>query len=238
MINSNFRNIIIEDKNYKLAKTWSVVFSGLFDLCFSSAITIIISLIFHHLHIESTLLLSLLIVLSFIIMIIYYLIIPYFCKTKTLGRLIFRIKLYCKNGIKFKHLLIREAFIIFIPWFIGIFTNLFLLVYFHVDINSIFIEPTSKEQSISLFIFRFTSTIYSIWYLILLVGLLIDKNNQLFYDYKLKIYMLTKVSEEKQSKDKENELITQKEKHIHLGNNQPGNIDDKALKDIDKLEDI
>ncbi len=244
LINKLFKDIKINNYYYNLAKTWKIILARIFDLFLSSIIPIILTFIFFikpsKNKIDNYFVFPfLLLLIGFICLIIYFLIIPYFGNSKTLGRLIFGILLYHENKIKFKHIFIREIFIIFIPWFIGITTNLLCCLIFKINIGKELDNNSNNiaQNSPVIWILKFTSTFYFIWYFIMIISIIFDKKNQVFYDYKMKIFMLSKVSKIEFIKNKNNkEINREKNPHIHLSIDQPGNINRDALDEIDELE--
>ena len=232
---------IINNKKYKLSKLWKIVLARIFDIIISSILPILIGTIFNIITfkygVNIFILPIILLFFGFGWLFIYFVVIPYFCKTQTLGRFLFNIILYRESKITILNIFTRELFIIFIPWFVGVGTNLISFLIFKVDINNIFnsSSPGNANSETVMFIVQITSTFYSIWYCFIFIGLFIDKRNQILYDYKMKILMLSKYTEIKVENDI-NEKITSNEEHIHLKKNQPGNISDEALKEIDELK--
>ncbi len=227
-------DFIIDNKVYNIATKKRIFFARFFDLVFSSIPTIILAVIFqsfiHHfknIYIAPLILL----IVGFVWLVFYFILIPWLCKTKTLGKLFFGLILYKenKNKIKLWEILIREIFIIFIPWIVGVCTNIIAFLVFKIDINNI----TNNSQT--LLIMRITTSFYVVWYLFMIIGLFIDKKNQLFFDFHLKIYILSFIKDNNLNLNNDSKL-SKSDLHIHLKYDQPGNIDDDVLKELSDME--
>lgn len=228
-----------EFETYCLAKPWKRISARIIDIIIVSLIPGIISLIWFFLDkstINSWKSLIIMIIINYVIFIIYFLLIPWKFNGQTIGKKIFKIKLVHQENKKilFKTIFLREIILIFIPVtliMIGILlTNIFLQ-------NNI--GNVSENKIISFWINVLIRIIYSFifaWYLGIIISIKFDKRHQLFYDYKSAIYIINEKPLLKKPNPQEIKKETDKKfVHIHLGTNQPGNIEKKDLKEINDL---
>lgn len=93
----------------------------------------------------------------------------------------------------------------------------------------------TNKNPIALIIIRTITTIYFLWYIGLIFGLVLNPNHQILFDRHFHLFTVKKNPISKKEPKEPKKLITRKTKHIHLQENQPGNISDEILKEIDEL---
>ncbi len=240
MQHKKIKIIQINNTEYKIAKVSLIVFARILDIFFSSLFLIAISFIFKPIVNHSQVAFIIILIFSaFIFLFFYFVILPFYTKTKTLGRLILGIKIYNPNKIKFHYILLRELMIIFIPWFIGITINLIIVFLLKININQIF-NPSklNGNEKAALLFLKISSTFIIFWYIFMFIGLIIDKNNQLFFDFKMQNFLIKKSNVLITNKNIDNNSISKEINHIHLAHNQPGNINIDALDEIIYADEI
>jgi len=157
----------------------------------------------------------------------YFTLIPFWFNY-TLGRLICRIKfINIESKIKFKILFLREFIVIMIPYLaISIFNFVVLLIY---KINILQLDQKIKLPQTILFLISGFNFAIMIYYSLLLISIILDKNNQISIDYKFNLFFVRLIKNKKIIKTKTNY-------HVHLGTNLPCNISKENLDAIKKMK--
>lgn len=233
---------------YQLAPLWKVFFARLIDIIIVSIVPFLTSWFIYPNNLYWWVWVKTLFVhcVAFFFLFFYFILIPYFFNGCTFGKFIIRIRIICpaKKKIFFWSIMYRELFIIFIPWFLIIASNLiityiFKFDYFKVDNTNVFLN-LNNSNNISIwvhYIVRIVSFINLFWYITLLLIYKLDKKHQLFFDVQLGIYVINypAIVKDEIKKLKNSDTITREQIHIHLKDIQPGNIDDSSLKEIEDL---
>lgn len=220
---------------HQLARPLSVIFVRFFDIILANLIPLVLTLTMKYWGRVQTIWAPILVIsVTFVIFFLYFVLIPYFWDGKTIGKFCFQIKLVTNEAkLKLAVIFTRELFIIFLPWFVVLLTNLSLSLIFEVSLIDLF--RTTNKNPIALIIIRTITTIYFLWYLGLIFGLVLNPNHQILFDCHFNLFIVKKNPIPKKTPTVPKKLITRKTKHIHLQENQPGNISDEILKEIDKL---
>lgn len=226
-----------ELETYYLARTWKRILARILDIIFASLIPGLISLIWFltdKTAINNWKPLFIIITINYMVLILYFIIIPWKFSGQTLGKRIFLIKLSHQNNekISFKSIALRETILVFIPITLTMLSIVLTSIFLGTNIANINEKTTS-----GFWINILTRTIYSFvfaWYLGIMITTKIDKKHQLFYDRKYQIYITNKHPLLKKLNSQEikrnNNII-----HIHLKNQQPGNIKQEGLDEIKDL---
>lgn len=229
-----FNNNLDYDQ-YHLAKMSVRIIARLLDIIFSSIIPLIFTFTLNYwfgkVYYESILLIA----ITFVDLVGYFILIPYYCAGKTLWKWILQIKLVSfQNKIKFWNLCLREFIIIFFPWLVALIVNLINYFVFGANLKYLF-DKSYNGSSIATLISRLAVTFYFLWFVCLSVITGIDKKHQFFIDIKFEIYVVKKNIKVKENQFEHDKLISRKTDHIHLQKDQPGNIDNEILKEIEDL---
>ncbi len=176
----------------------------------------------------------LLIIIGFIWLVFYFIIIPYIFDGRTFCKILFKIILYKQDNQKIKllNIIIRESILIFIPWIIGVVVNAINFLIFKINFT---FDSTNYNQTTILLI-RLSTTFYFLWYLFIILGVYIDRKNQLYFDFKMNIYVLKYIEKIKDINNTNNKTISHNENHVHLLKNQPGNLDENVIKELEEIE--
>lgn len=220
---------------YNLAKVSVRIIARALDIIFSSIIPLVFTFTLNYwigkVYYEPILLVA----ITFVDLVVYFILIPYYGAGKTLWKWILQVKLISSlNRIKFWTLCLREFFIVFLPWLIALIVNLINYFVFSVNLADLFKDP-SKYSAVSILISRLAVTFYFLWFVCLSIIIGVDKCHQFFIDIKFEIYVVKKKAKVKENKSENDKLITRKTDHIHLKKDQPGNIDNEVLKEIEDL---
>ncbi|WP_381415335.1 RDD family protein [Spiroplasma endosymbiont of Anurida maritima] len=171
-------------------------------------------------------------VINLVFVIFYFSVIPIFWKGKTLFKWIFRFRLYSYNKVTKWYIYFLREFYFTLPYLVITSLNIFLLNYYQEDMLSaingddVFLLTKILIQSIITFI--------SLWTFVIYTSLFISKKNQYIFDKKLKVFNVYIKPVEHQQTINNNDIINKDYHHIHLGDNQPGNIDER---EIDKIKE-
>ncbi len=220
---------------HQLARPVRVIFVRFFDIILASLIPLLLTLKMKHWDQVQTIWAPILVIsFTFVLFFLYFILIPYFWDGKTIGKFCFKIKLVTSEAkLKLAVIFTRELFITFLPWFVVLLTNLILNLIFEVSLSDLFRK--NNKNPIALIIIRTITTIYFLWYLGLIFGLVLNPNHQILFDRHFHLFIVKKNPIHKKEPKVPKKLITRKTKHIHLQEKQPGNISDEILKEIDEL---
>ncbi|AUM62346.1 RDD family protein [Spiroplasma monobiae] len=217
---------IIEKSSHNLVQPHlgRIFFARLFDLIVCSIPTLILTFL-NPITDLKTLFINL--PVSQIVLFIYFILLPYFWKGNTIGKLIFSLRLIKDNNkkIKMKEIFFREFYFLYIPLVIQLVIQLIIgLIIFTSD------DP-ENIKSLSFIVTTIRNigfTFLAIWFIYIPITIYLQKEHISAVDLKLntKVYYLEKVL-----------IINKREKsknHIHLQKDRPGNFD---LEEIDKIID-
>ncbi|AUB31155.1 RDD family protein [Spiroplasma floricola] len=211
----------LEKSSHKLVKPHlgRIFLSRLFDIIICSIPTIVLSFL-NPIHDWKTFLIN--IPISQTILFLYFILIPYFLKGNTLGKLIFnlRLKKEDESKIKLKDIFFREFYFLYIPLLFQIVVQI---------IMGIIIFTNSKDTDLN-FVLKIINSIgytfLAMWFIYIPLTIYLQKENISSIDLKLntRVYYLEKI------------LVFEKKevnkKHVHLENEKPGKID---ISEIDKI---
>lgn len=226
-----------EFESYYLAKTWKRITAKIIDIILVSLIPGVVTLIWFLIDRSSANNWKALLIMMFfnyLLFILYFVVLPWKFNGQTLGKKMLFIKLAHETDDKvfFKHLLLREIILIFIPLTLTMLAVLLTSIFLQSNVTDIDDKTTSRFW-ISVLVRVIYSFIFA-WYLGIMITLKVDKKHQLFYDRKFHIYVTNKeplLKKLNAQESKENSNIV----HIHLGTKQPGNISQEELNEIKNL---
>lgn len=175
---------------------------------------------------------AVLIAVTFVVLILYFLVIPLFWKSQTLAKMMCGIRLVAKEPpIKFRTMLYRECIIIFIPWLIQLISDLIISLVLKVPFNHLLSNDPGNKTAYLLF--RITSVVVLVWYLYLIVAICFDPEHQFVLDRHFMLFIVKRRPLKKQNLGDVPKPMGRDQSHIHLQNDQPGNISDEELKAIE-----
>ena len=223
--------------DYNISNSARIIFARFFDFVLSSIIPLVLALTYNHWHLKIYFAVLIILLVTLILLIIYFIVTPYYWNGMTLMKWVFRIKLFQPKTTKIKllHIINRELIIVFIPWFIVLINSLVISSILEISFGHIFANPTSVPK-VAIVFTNIASIFYLLWYLGLIINLIATKTHQIAIDKKYTLFIIN-IKPLKEIKTKKKLLITSKEKHVHLSLNQPGNIDDLLLDNLDKKKD-
>lgn len=221
-------------ETYKIAQTWKRIIARIFDVIIVSIIPFVIGLgiSLGDNNNQEWWKIIIVFIINIITVIIYFIIIPWKCHGQTVGKLIFQIKLVnaSNENLTLKQLFYREMFLVFIPLGLTLGIILFLSLTFNINIGTIKFNNTLNFWKNILI--RVMVSFDFAWYCGIMIVTKIDKYHQLFYDRRVKNYVINKKPIIKKINVKQEK---HNEPHIHLAYSQPGNISDDELENIHNL---
>lgn len=166
--------------------------------------------------------------ISFFVIFFYFILLAYWLKGNTIGKLIVRIRLIKKNKSKvtFKECFLRELYHLLCPFLFQLVMQIIAVIIFT------FLNSDGKSITYSTLGMVFVSlgnAFYLVWFFYVSFTIMIQQDHQSAIDCKLKIYC---VMQKKEVKTKENLVVNLNKDHIHLEKKKPGQFD---IKEIDKL---
>ncbi|WHQ37582.1 RDD family protein [Spiroplasma sp. SV19] len=225
-----------EDYNlHQLARPLRVILVRFFDIILASVLPLILTLTMNSWDAQRTVWAPIVVIgVTFCLFFCYFVLLPYFWDGKTIGKFLFQIKLVnAEQKLKLGVIFTRELFIIFLPWFIVLLTNLSLNLIFHVNLGDLF--RTTNKNPTALIVIRIVTTIYFLWYLGLIFAVVLNPNHQILFDRHFHLFNVRTKPIVKKQKKAPKKTITRDTEHVHLRKDQPGNISDEVLKEIDEL---
>ncbi|AHF60758.1 hypothetical protein P344_01850 [Spiroplasma mirum ATCC 29335] len=226
-----------DEYNYhQLSRPLRIIFARFLDLILSSIIPLVLSLTMRQWNPNHNVWAPIVaIIATFIIFFFYFVIIPYVWTGKTLGKWLMRITLVTTNNkLRMNVIFTRELFIIFIPWFVELIFNFVFDVIFKVNLGEI-LAGRSETSQIASIVMKIVTTFYFLWYLGLVFGVYLNKNHQILFDKHFNLFIVKIKPNQVKKPKKKREAITRNKEHVHLKRDQPGNISDEALKEIEDL---
>ncbi|MDQ7982636.1 MAG: RDD family protein [Spiroplasma sp.] len=239
MVSLNIMNGALENiENYALARTWKRICARIFDIFIVSLIPGIITLSWYLINktsVNNWISVLIMIIINFLIIIIYFLIIPWKFNGQTLGKKIFLIKLTNENNqaITFKSIFLREIFLVFIPVLLTMLAILITSLVLNANIANVD-DKTSGGFWINVLVRVIFSFVFA-WYLGIMITIKVDKKHQLFYDRKNHLYVINKYPIVNKSNFSRQEQNQEPIIHVHLGQDQPGKINQEELDNIQDL---
>ncbi|WP_425380313.1 RDD family protein [Spiroplasma endosymbiont of Stenodema calcarata] len=226
------------EENYnlhQLARPLRVILIRFFDIIIASLIPLILTLTMHYWDQNRTIWAPIVVIgVTFLLFFCYFVLLPYFCDGRTVGKFLFQIKLVnTEQKLTLAVIFTRELFITFLPWFVVLLTNLSLNLIFHINLGDLF--RTTNKNPVAIIIIRIVTTTYFLWYLGLIFALILNPNHQILFDRYFHLFNVKTKPIVKKQKKSVKKPITRENQHIHLKKDQPGNISDEILKEIDEL---
>ncbi|WP_338965380.1 MULTISPECIES: RDD family protein [unclassified Spiroplasma] len=225
-----------EDYNlHQLARPARIIFVRFLDIILASLIPLILTLTMNYWYGQRTVWPPIVVIgITFLLFFCYFVLLPYFWDGKTIGKFLFQIKLVnTEQKLKLGVIFTRELFIIFLPWFIVLLTNLSLNLIFHVNLGDLF--RTTNKNPVAIIVIRIVTTTYFLWYLGLIFAVVLNPNHQILFDRHFNLFNVKTKPIVKKQKKASKKPITREHQHVHLQKDQPGNISDEILKEIDEL---
>ncbi|WP_424526857.1 RDD family protein [Spiroplasma endosymbiont of Glossina fuscipes fuscipes] len=225
-----------EDYNlHPLARPLRVIFVRFLDIILASLIPLVLTLTMNYWDAQRTVWAPIVVIgITFLLFFCYFVLLPYFWDGKTVGKFLFQIKLVnTEEKLKLGVIFSRELFIIFLPWFIVLLTNLSLNLIFHVNLGDLF--RTTNKNPVTIIVIRIVTTTYFLWYLGLIFAVALNPNHQILFDRHFHLFNVKTKPIVKKQKKVSKKPITRATQHVHLQKDQPGNISDEVLKEIDEL---
>ncbi len=221
--------------SYPLASLWRSFFARLFDWMIVSILPFVLEItsnLWSANHVWPPLMIT---AISVFLMLGGFIFIPYFSQGRSLGKYLLRIKLVTKKTkISFWAIFSREFILVFVPWLIAITINLIIAFAYHINLGQAI--GNEKKHFIPLLLFRVSVLFYFLWYLGLGAAIKFDKYHQFFVDHYFELFVVNPHNLKKsQIKKKPYVTIDQSYEHSHLGHNQPGNISEEILDEINEL---
>lgn len=220
---------------YQLVRPLRVIFVRFLDIILATLIPLILNLTMNYWDAQRTVWAPIVVIgITFVLFFCYFVLLPYFWDGKTVGKFLFQIKLVnTEQKLKLAVIFTRELFIIFLPWFIVLLTNLSLNLIFHVNLGDLF--RTTNKNPVAIIVIRIVTTTYFLWYLGLIFAVALNPNHQILFDRHFHLFNVKTKPIVKKQKKAPKKPITREKQHVHLQKNQPGNISDEILKEIDEL---
>ncbi|QEH61339.1 hypothetical protein SCHIN_v1c01410 [Spiroplasma chinense] len=220
----NFDNISNSLQEWNKPHLGRVFFARLFDTILASIPMIILIALYRASNWQSALIIT---SVNLTTLFLCFVLLPYFLKGNTLGKLMLNLRLVKKDDSKvtFWNILAREIYYVFIPVFIQLISQILIIVIF-VKLNSDNSDELKGKEPLTL-LQNLSYLLYTCWYLYICLTIALQKENQSSIDHKMKLWVrhvvkidanLVKVKEEKP--------------HVHLKENRPGLID---IEQIDEL---
>ncbi|WP_106078990.1 RDD family protein [Mesoplasma coleopterae] len=189
------KNALRENEFY-LPSLWKVFFARLTDLIISSLLFLILGYIFKDQAKEGNWIFLFIIFSTALIWnFSYFVLFPYFLKGKTVGKIIFKIKLVkfkVDEKLRFKDVFERELWFILMPWcllYLGNILFLFLMMKYDETKNDIFVNS-------GYIIYQLNYWIFMIWNVAIGLSIKLQKNHQSSVDMKNKIIVVLEKSKQ------------------------------------------
>lgn len=216
-------------KKYQISSIVRIFFARMFDIILSSLIPLVLDFTNRFWNLSLTITFVIMVLVTLSILIIYFILIPYFWQGQTCGKFLLRIKLVnSKNLWKFRYLITREVFIIFIPWIIQITCNLIIALVFKLNLSKVVADDNTHPAA--LIILRSSTAFYFFWFLGLTLAVAFDDKHQFFIDHKNNIFIVnTKQISPPRQPLSTTPPVSVVKNHIHLQEHQPGTISDDDL---------
>lgn len=201
-----------------------IFFARVIDLFISLVPGMFLTFFYHAHDVESA---AIIVGSSFAILFFYFILLAYWCRGNTIGKLMLGLKITHPDGTKpkFREVLGREIYNVFVPWFLQLILQIIILVIAYQlnpdGSNKVYLTICYSLQNIE-------SLFYLIWFMYVGFTIKAQADHQSAVDYKFQLFCryvgytkTKKVVEEKEIKH-----------HVHLDDNMPGNFD---VNEIDKL---
>ncbi|ATZ21811.1 RDD family protein [Mesoplasma tabanidae] len=180
----------LKENQFYLPSLWRVFFARITDLIISSLLFLILGFIFKDQAKDGNWVFLFIIFSAALIWnFSYFVLLPYFLKGKTVGKIIFRIKLVklkINEKLKFKDLFQRELWFILLPWcllYLGNILFLFLMMKYDKTKTSIFLD-------LGYIVYQVNYWIFLIWNIAIALSIKLQKNHQSSADMKNKVIVV------------------------------------------------
>ncbi|QGS51550.1 serine hydrolase [Spiroplasma tabanidicola] len=219
-------------KEYTSSQEWNVphlgriFFARLFDIVLSSIPMIILFFTYKAENWKTAVVVT---STNLIFLFFYFVVLTYFLKGNTIGKLIFNLRILKENKkITFWDIFLREIYFTFIPIIIQIIFQIIIITVFW-NINKDNNEKPQGKETIKL-LQNISYLFYVCWYLYIIITISLQKQHQTGFDMKRKIFVKHKIK--KLTELKKEKLINKK--HTHLKDDRPGLIN---LNELDFLKE-
>jgi uncharacterized RDD family membrane protein YckC len=207
----------------KPASLTRIFFARLVDVIISCIPGVILGF-FYHAHDWASA--AILVTSSFALMFLYFILLAYWCRGNTIGKLMFGLRLIHLTGDKigFREVLGREIYHVFIPWFFQLLTQIATVVVAQ------YLNPDGSIQTyvtVCIVLQNVGSLFYFVWFLYVGVTIKGQVDHQSAVDFRFKIYCVYH-EYDKVAKEEDKPV----ENHVHLEQNMPGAFD---VNEIDKI---
>ncbi|AVP49450.1 RDD family protein [Williamsoniiplasma luminosum] len=224
---------VYSEKKYQIANVYRIFFARFFDLLILAIPWVILNATW-----KSTpgdwLPIIVLVTSSFLATIVYFVIIPYWTKGNTLGKLLFQIRLKQKGKGKpdFLPLLFRESYFLLIPWFLAFLFQVITILIFQSTTKD---KETADAIWMLVFLKNIGFLFYGLWLFFVGMSIKFQKNHQASVDLKYGVYVVYKEEFHGWSKPNKDKLITNQETHVSL-KEQPGNFNEDQIEEIQNID--
>ncbi|ATQ35745.1 hypothetical protein MENTO_v1c06130 [Mesoplasma entomophilum] len=186
----------LKENEFYLPSLWKVFFARLTDLIISSLLFLILGYIFKDQAKEGNWIFLFIIFSTALIWnFSYFVLFPYLLKGKTVGKIIFKIKLVkfkVDEKIKFKDVFQRELWFIIMPWcllYLGNILFLFLMMKYDKTKNGVYLN-------LGYIIYQLNYWIFMIWNVAVGLSIKLQKNHQSSVDMKNKVIVVLEKSKQ------------------------------------------
>ncbi|AVN60566.1 hypothetical protein CG007_03050 [Mesoplasma entomophilum] len=180
----------LKENEFYLPSLWKVFFARLTDLIISSLLFLILGYIFKDQAKEGNWIFLFIIFSTALIWnFSYFVLFPYLLKGKTVGKIIFKIKLVkfkVDEKIRFKDVFQRELWFIIMPWcllYLGNILFLFLMMKYDKTKNGVYLN-------LGYIIYQLNYWIFMIWNVAVGLSIKLQKNHQSSVDMKNKVIVV------------------------------------------------
>ncbi|AVN61230.1 RDD family protein [Mesoplasma florum] len=219
----------LKENEFYLPSLWKIFFARLTDLIISSLLFLILGFIFKDQAKEGNWIFLFIIFSAALIWnFSYFVLLPYFFNGKTVGKIIFRIKLVkfkASEKLKFKDIFERELWFILLPWcllYLGNILFLFLMSKYDKTKSSVYLDA-------GYIIYQLNYWIFLIWNIAIALSIKLQKNHQASVDMKNKVIVV--LEKQKQTK------IYKNQSGKSVLKETPGKFDDAILNEIGNSEE-
>ncbi|PPE04166.1 RDD family protein [Williamsoniiplasma lucivorax] len=219
------------EKQYEIANIYRVFFARLFDLFLLAIPFIVVNAVCKPKQGE-WIPLIIIVSSSFVFTVIYFIIIPYFLKGNTLGKLLLQIRLKQKGKRKpdLLPLFLRESYFLLIPWLVALIFQI---------ITVLLLQNSDKNSQYTIWILLLLRNVgfifYGLWLFFVGISIKLQKTQQASIDLKFHIYVVYKEEFKGWVKPNKDKVMTNQDTHVSL-KAQPGNLSKEQIEEIQNIE--
>ncbi|ATZ18260.1 RDD family protein [Mesoplasma melaleucae] len=222
-------NNSLQENQFYLPSLWRVFFARLTDLIISSLLFLILGFIFKNEAKEGNWIFLFVIFSTALIWnFSYFVLLTYLLKSKTVGKIIFRIKLVklkINEKVRFMDIFSRELWFVIMPWcllYLGNILFLFLMMKYDQTKTEIYL-------SVGAIIYQVNYWIFLIWNIAIALAIKLQKNHQAGVDMKHQVIVVLEKPKHFKTNYKSNGKYVLKE--------TPGMFNDEILEVIGNSEE-